>query len=176
MDAVKAVAIARDVLKQLRMDKLRTATNFYIHNWKPLPETILYEDDAQQHLDLIQKSCQVCAKGAAFLSYIRLYNKVNMRKLGLIKHDNQTTIVKRGDDDWNELREVFGKSNLDLIEYAFEGLIIQGPSISSQNKEYVESYHYCIGNSAKRLRAIMINVVRNKGVFKPVMQKTKEKV
>jgi hypothetical protein len=180
MNATKTVAIAKDVLKQLKLNKLRITCGYYLTGDVKTPKLLDTSEDAQKYVDLIQKHCDVCAKGAAILSYARLYDNISLAKLGMYPlrgGDNSQTICG-GSKNWGDMYKIFGLENINKIEAAFEGY---GYWNCNGNKHpdpreiiKVESYEPAYPKPADRLRAIMINVVRNKGVFKPVMQKTKE--
>lgn len=134
----KAVAVAKDVLKNLKA--LRCVSgNTYIERPDLLPMKIKPEDSAQKHIEYFTKRCKVCALGACVISYVRLYNDV------LVKDFRGYSII------CDKLFPVFGRS-MHTIEHAFE----QGVGLKN---------HYDDDN--QRLRAIMLNVVKNKGKFVP---------
>jgi hypothetical protein len=142
--AQKRVAIAQDVIEHL--DALDPRQNYaYVHTCYT-PTTDTEEDGAQQHINKISKDCQVCALGACFLSYIRLFNKV---KLCQITHAGHVFCART--QIYDQLQEFFATSQLGEIEKAFE----------FNNKNFDPSE-----TPKDRLKAIMQNIVDNNGTFK----------
>lgn len=99
------------------------------------------------------KDCRVCAQGAMLISRARIYNSVAL---------NSSARQTNG--------EVMGFGNTELIECAFECRPIFAHTWQSYNSPFVVAA-VRFGNQypdpRKRLRAIMKNVILNKGVFRP---------
>jgi hypothetical protein len=152
------VAIAKDVLKQL--PALNPSKGTYVY--KPNGNKNLHPNDqAQQHIDQISEDCQVCALGACFLSYIRLFNKITVDEITYIENsiDPAHHTVK------NALREHFANEQLALIEAAFEGF--RSPADTTAVVKVIEDFYNKHPNPKKRLKAIMQNIIDNNGEFKP---------
>ena len=135
----KAVAVAKDVLKHLKNIRAISG-NSYIYLAEPLPLRIAEHTSGQKHIDAITSRCEVCGIGACFLSYIRLFNNATVRQV--IRAYSASMIDK--------MQDVFSRSTLEDIERAFE-------SEDGLKKRY--------RNDNQRLRAIMLNIVRNNGIF-----------
>lgn len=169
-NAQKRVLIAKDVIKNLKANKIRAAEGAYarfyeptfgVHSFKPS----CLREQIKEKPELV---CQCCALGSAFYSYIMKYNNF---------------VAGYGQNYFNEfsmevLETIFTKRQLDLIESAFEG---QDRCIRSDDTSYFDPetgvYNDATLNSAirfgrkhhdvsKRLEAIMGNIIKNKGVFK----------
>jgi|SRR6185436_1801424 len=159
------VKVARDVLAQLRLKRYFAEPGTYVNlNFDT------YEDNVRQlsFKDFFKENkeatCNVCALGAAFVSLINIKNKCSVDEI-----DDHSTIFDR-------LEEVFGQKNMALMESAFE-------SVRMVREDYDD---YDMLNAAadwgtkfyddnQRLRAIMLNVVRNGGDFK-LPKKTLERI
>lgn len=147
--AEQRVAIAKDVLTALDARKI-VATNQGYLNGDPTGD----------------KSCRVCALGGVFVT--------GMRK-GLF----QPVEIEHFDDgEWSaideegmreQLRPHFSSKQLSLIESAFEVAWFTDGDIELSQKELERAVafgtRYACPND--RMRAIMKNIIQNKGAFKP---------
>lgn len=160
------IAIAKDVLKQLAAKKIKAKQRVY-GEFK-LKALVKEGDDLQTILktNLKTKSCDACALGAAMISYVRLYDKV---KVGEEVHpDDYSPKELAMDRPELTLGKVFPPEQLDLIEAAFEhdgGLVYY--SVSELELENAKDFGRHFKSSYNRLKAIMGNIVKNKGTFKP---------
>lgn len=131
-----AVEVAKDVLKLLKRTRHYSVLkgHGYVCNFDSEQES------AQQALKdkTTLENCEVCAKGAALISYIRLKNKIKTRDLaeqsGYLAHRISAKLL--GDEEANDM------------ESEFE---------SCSNHEEGET----------TLKAIMKNIIKNKGHFIP---------
>ncbi len=158
------VQIARDVLTQLRLKRFQAEEGTYVN---VNIDGDVYNSDSEHH-SILNKSfkeyfkknkqvtCQVCAIGAAFVSMINIKNKCSVWN------------VMMEDDKWKRLGDCFGADNIDLMESAFEICVLQNANSSLSHKTlYAASlWGSQYQDPNKRLRAIMLNVIRNKGDFK----------
>ena len=139
----KAVAVAKDILKHLKSIRVKSE-NTYLEMKKPLSDRIDNDDNAQRHIDAITKNCEVCAVGACFLSYVRVFNQVTVGD-----------VLKAGYSYMqNKIRDAFPQSMLLEIEDVFEEHQFTSVHLKRQYKD-----------AKQRLRAIMLNIVQNKGKF-----------
>jgi len=164
----KAVAIAKDVIAQLRLKRLIADTGIYCR---------VYYDDAHQYFeDAVnldhsfqetfkndkKVSCGVCAMGAVFIGYINRFNEVVNDS---VKNVMSTDIVTLLDG-------IFSEFQLRLMEFVFEGNWEVCPAelddcpeekekLTRKGQQYYDKYP----DDNQRLRAIMLNVVRNNGEF-----------
>jgi hypothetical protein len=95
--------------------------------------------ELQKAIPEIAKHCMVCAKTAMVLAHRHLYGGAGM------PHNNDIS---------DESRELFGARRADLIEDVFEFPEAYGARFVSLEPK-------------PRLRAIMRNIIRNGGTFKP---------
>jgi len=106
----KRIAIAKDALVQIKTKKIIATNGHYLS----ILSGFKNEDSLQKKIDSKGFSCQCCAKGALFISCVRQVNQVNMT------------------DNWSDERfqkskskDYFSVLQLDMIETAFEGQLIQ---------------------------------------------------
>lgn len=158
-DAVKAIAVAKDVIKQL--NKLHLSSTYVSIRSDKHSLDEIEAKDLQEVIDEIQKKCQVCAMGAVFLSKIRLYNGVttqNLLQYNTGYYRGYSPLLKPFLVE--SLKDCFTEENLDEIERSFE--LWNGPLDNT-------CYQFGIKYKTKkaRLRAIMKNIIKNNGVFIP---------
>lgn len=173
----KRVAVAKDVLKQLAARKIKASPGVYLHAElkKGAPGRESDGGDGyseltgslQDHLTTKVKRCEVCALGAAFVSYVRLFNKVNIGD----ETDTYGGAIEGYYSDLGgeinayrpelQLKRIFSMDQLDLMEAAFEGE--RGPQAYSESFAFYKKYR----TPTKRLEGIMRNIIKNKGTFKP---------
>jgi hypothetical protein len=153
------VAIAQDTIEQLGTLEVTRGTYLTRYTWS---EKIPYEDQAQQHIDKISKDCYVCALGACFLSYIRLFNDVKVSDL--VRGDRQEDLYLYSTSSFikSRLSQYFTHDQLLLIEAAFEGW-----RVADYCSEQVCDFYDKHPDPKERLRAIMQNVIDNNGEFIP---------
>jgi hypothetical protein len=143
----KAIAIAKDVLKQLNARKYTATPGTYVYaktSRKPPPAIGIAD----------MKTCKVCALGACVVSAARLggtrvFNEV-------IRVDPTSTGYEfASNDTFISLRKYFTEFEAEAMESAFE-----------RYKWNTGGTMFRFGTSAKdRLRRIMQNVIDNKGHF-----------
>ena len=73
----KRIAIAKDVIKRIKLGKLRVAHQGYFDRNKEFP---IY-GSLQKQIEKAEANCRVCAMGGMLLSYARLYNEVRCESL-----------------------------------------------------------------------------------------------
>ena len=152
------VIVAKDALLQLQLEKYQPKCGVYIDD--DLKREIQYlpsqgkanrEDSVQPYLNNLN-NCQVCAKGAIFLSSVRAFNDV--------------TVGNFYEGAMNKAYSIFGENNLDRIECAFEQWKLKNSSNNNKNtklNKFIDKYPH----TNKRLEAILKNIIKNKGIFKP---------
>lgn len=155
-DRKLAVAIAKDVLKQLRARRYLAQPGVYL---EADGAKVKGGDDLRKVLPKIKK-CHVCAIGAAFLSYVRLKDGVKVvaadgwpagsRPPAFVHPEGSHTLFSgRASAMRDLLVQAFDRDMLSDIESAFE------------------SNWGGYRTAGNRLRAIMLNIIRNKGKFEP---------
>ncbi len=164
----KRVTIAKDALKQVQLEKYKVLSgNGYVVNDELEDEINTLQQEIEnkgedsckvelrEHLDSILgkvQKCEVCAKGALFLSAIRKFNNFSLSDASWDGVDGEAS---------DQTRKIFGRKNADLIENYFEH---SDPYKYFDNDSYKWSYGY---EDDERLILILKNVIENKGTFKP---------
>jgi hypothetical protein len=178
------VAIAKDVLAQIKSKKIIPQMGVWMEDPKmgSLDDIVynsvdnyLDSDDtcrlmpfsAQDYTKKV-KNCRVCALGSIFVSSVNLFNGVEF--------DNGEEVYDCFENlKTSPLNRYFSPEELELIEGCFEGddgahsdkleTRKRGVAIAFKNKYPVVK---------KRLEAIMHNIIKNDGSFKPEQELTKE--
>lgn len=165
--AQKRVEVAKDVLEQLKTNQYTPNTGFYINIVSNCEES----DDIQSHFSEVRR-CEVCQIGAIILSVTRFRNKLTFGDVG-------TNMYYMNHDKINEiLKGIFTADQLLLIEHAFEGYdpfadrySIEGMDndidLTPQEIERITDFRSHYRKSNTLMRAIMENIIANKGTFKP---------
>lgn len=174
----KAIAIAKDVLHRLKLEKLSLArrTGFIVPK-----ETFPKTGSLQKQIDKAEANCQVCALGGIFLSHVRLHNGVQC--------DNVCDGSFNFHQISSKLKQIFSEKTLALIEGVFEGKIlriayvlsIRGISVGDayDMEKRIKDYHNAVVEKARKgkkllsakakTRALMTeickNIIRNNGEF-----------
>lgn len=164
-----AVAIAEDVLKHL--DAMDITQQTYVSGVFPVDTATLTKDTQLQTVqDEILRNCGVCALGACFLSHIRLFDNITLNDIGYgnlpayIVDDSELELDVGFRPVFDTLAQYFDKDNLALIETAFEcsagfwdGEVPKG--------EAAELFGRAYRKPKDRVRAIMENIIKNRGMF-----------
>lgn len=168
--AQKRVALAKEVLSLFKAGKLRESYGSYV---EPKTEYLLdhravfadHESTLPNGRQLDEtKFCAVCAAGALAVAYRGVPNYVMLSK-----------------DVTECLKPVFSLTQLGLIETAYEGTysgplgkkVKPGKKLAAAASKYVTKAAREDGKDSgskprlERLKAIMRNIIRNKGQFVP---------
>lgn len=187
----KSVAIAKDVLKNMKLMRVETKTYFAV----PLDINLQIGVELKDQLGKLltpAKPCRVCALGACLISHVNLYDdfKVPERTERSYPYDPYARLY---DDDFeDELIDSMGARNMVLIEDAFEltcqswygrgNFDVEGydvdhveeedeaitdPTAKQQLRLDAIAFGQRYADPEKRLAAIMRNVIRNDGEFTP---------
>lgn len=147
----KRIAIAKDALQQLKLNKYLPARGLYVlERWNP--------DESMN--DIIARDgeqCEVCAIGAAFCSLARFNTELTL------EHGSPELVH-------NTLRLCFSNRQMALMEYAFEGRSVS--RITSTLKSYTDcnlayTFWHRHKDATERMKAIFRNIIKNGGTFKP---------
>jgi hypothetical protein len=181
--AEKRVEIAKDVLKQIKANKYRPTSGVWVIDIDGTDVSDLVyatrREDPISAVDLkkdvvckLRGTCDVCALGSLFVSAI---DKFNHTKLSPTCYMDFT---EHEDSKENPLLKWFSAKQLLLIESTFEGghggWAQNVVDVLSANKIFYWDdvvipaiYAYCnkYSDSTNRLKAIMNNIIRNKGTF-----------
>lgn len=173
----QCISVAKDVLKLLSEGFLKARKGTY-GEFRRIPRKYKVGDRSKipdQADDLIKTlkkndaKCEVCGIGACFISLVNLGDNIS----------TNTMIGKRrsfynGISDRTMrilLRKVFSSNQLTLIESAFEKNTTHNDTVSGYEIYDEKVDAACFGDQyisdAARLKAIMKNIIKNKGTFKP---------
>ena len=133
------VEIAKDVIAAVKAQRLVPTRGHYVVFDEPVT------GELRQELANI-KSCQVCALGALMVAKVARTNKCDLF--------NEISLSR--DETTSHLIEFFSDDELDEIEQAFEGVVV-----------YDQKYWFKYPDDSDRLIAIMKNIIKNNGTFKP---------
>lgn len=165
------IAVAKDVLSALRTKKIKPAEGEFVR-----PSVCPTDLSASKKVAAtIQKDCVVCNLGAMFVSLVKLDNKFQFEWLEDPCSGNQEVYIRY---PLPRMRDLFSAQQLILIEHAFEGP--DSGYITDHFREYdpnaevpqrlqdaAYKFYESHSDPAKRMRAVMQNIVKNEGVFKP---------
>jgi hypothetical protein len=166
------VQIARDALKWIRKPNVKVHSGNYFKVTKG-EDTIKVGDDLNQHLSSI--NCTVCAKGGLFIAHVDRFDRC---KVPGYYYRSGPDLYSLG-DEWSitkRLSSHFSLLQLDMIETAFEKRAINDHTNklkSMSTERHTPLVMSCIkfGRQYKsahdRLEAILKNIIKNKGTFKP---------
>jgi hypothetical protein len=177
------IAIAKDVIAGLKSRRYTSTPGDYfdvtIKTDKMISEG---KYDLKRLFSVGMKTCKVCAKGALFIAAVEKYDKV-METVDSLDIEGKIVHIGRDNDGvCGLLKDYFDMDQLDLIEFAFEGVGINGryeergespevspeeermaDAVSSVSKTYIDRF----ADPKKRMIAIMQNIIDNKGTFVP---------
>lgn len=167
------VRIARDVLEQLRLKRYVATPGSYVIVNTPqgsvdmdTPHDSLVElgvdsDESFKKFFKANKAatCEVCALGSAFVSLVNIENKCSVAEMAA--HPDENNMFER-------LAKYFGNDNVALMESAFECREMDSVEIDVEYRmlEAAADWGQKYSDPTARLRAIMLNVIRNRGDFK----------
>lgn len=164
----KRVLIAKDIIEQINLQKIRPMAGVWA---QPYFDKGVNPDDSFQQTFLEGKVnvCQCCALGAIGVSCILFKNEV-------INHDVKD-VTDYGDISYWEgedvvgFFEIFNKKQLDLIEFTYEcgcGATNECDlDYSLETVRRARNFADRYDDSHSRLIAIMQNIIKNNGYFKP---------
>jgi len=169
LDEANRLMGAKDVVAEynISLEKAKEAINFIK---KPLREA---------YLDGTVESCNVCALGGLFMSCTLYNNKTKLDALGSFGEASDLgDFIDRKKPISNGLDKFFSRSQLELIEQAFEGgdgYFGVGCYTHDACDDDVRRYYTYADKYPKdddRMIAIMNNIVKNNGTFVPVKFKS----
>src|SRR5687768_6692896 len=113
----KAVAIAKDMIAQVNLDKLKAKRGRYVDYSSNLFDTSFYISSNTELQPLLcnpnRKSCTTCELGGAFLSLVRFENKATLGDINCYNFNEDGTSRQR-------LEDIFGRKTLAMMETTFE--------------------------------------------------------
>lgn len=121
-------------------------------------------------------------KGALFVCMVDRANAITANDVHISNHSETVTIGGSFVDRY--LKDLFADNQLELIEIAFEGQAFEtnlNTNNTEQAKQDAKMFFRLFGwdrteDTETRLRAILENIVVNKGTFKPEIQPIQKRV
>ena len=162
--AQQRVAIARDVLAQLKAGRLVGNSGSFIGTDLP------YAPPQTQVQEVLKKvpRCDVCAVGSLFLCAVEKFDALKMEDLEAFLEafgDSGVPVVER--DVIPYLQRYFSEAQLRLIEIAFErGEGAYEPKSSREEKASHFGCHDGVTHD-EDIKKIMRNIIKNDGTFVP---------
>lgn len=182
--AEKRVEIAKDVLKQIKANKYRPTQGVWVMdvNGNEVSDLIYRarDKDCDAVVDLkkdvvckLNGKCYVCALGSLFVSAIDKFNHTKLNAGYYVE------FTEHEDSKENPLLKWFSAKQLLLIESTFEGrhgggwaentrYVLSNKKVIYWGDVVIPAIHaYCnkYPDATSRLKAIMNNIIRNKGTF-----------
>lgn len=164
----RAVAVAEDVIKTIRAENnIQIRKGSYFGGRFKLD--VVDENAELQHLlpEIERQGCSVCARGAAFLSHVRLFDNFKAsRVLGRTDdHDFNYDAGCGWHTTENTLQDTFSEQTRNLIECAFEMSRNHRYGVSLELAQGAVEFGVRFPKDDERLVAIMENVIANDGEF-----------
>ena len=154
--ADKRVAIATDVILQLRAGKFNAQQGVYASLGRELTNTELKKDASEVFTN---KSCTVCGIGGLFVSAVCNADNLPVSQVELF---NIREASVSGEAAYDYLVQFFDEDQLKLIETAFE----QRDDFGADDYEAL-LFGEDVEDDEDRLRLIMENIIVNNGTFVP---------
>ena len=166
--AAKRVMIAKDVLEQLQAKRIVAKKGTYCTFKLNEVRTIKKSDNKSVRENFHNgaiTSCKTCGIGAIMLSTILFKNGIN------VQHNIQFASVWNDSDTDQQatalVLKYFDEQQLRLIEAAFECWSVRRFVNDQLLAEQASNFGALFSSPTKRLKAIMENIIRNKGTFVP---------
>lgn len=172
--AEQRVQIAKDVIKWLRLGKLKAKKGHYVVGVSE--QTVgdgigQFEGDANVLTRLQQRNvpCEVCARGALFIAAVDRYDECRISKAaGDYRVDSALANLAGWEaEDERGLSRFFAKKQYLLIEYAFEGAVYGEAADDERlpDVKLAKRWKVAYRGASARLDAICRNIVSNNGTF-----------
>ena len=164
--AQRRVMVAEDVLAQVKLGEIKVTSGTYLSVNQEFAGG-LCQDDALYDVINETRKCKACAIGSVFYSKITNY--------GYCSKDHKMSAMNRGSDGIEMfetnmvdiMADAFTEKELRTLEYAFEGYNYGGIEFSEDDGDILRKYHHKHASDKARLKAIMKNIIKNKGDFTP---------
>ena len=157
----KRVAIAKDAIAQIQSGKYKPTTGKYIELNNSL-KILGSGSKSLQDAFLNATKCQVCARGALFVSQICKGNKCSLSDIGLHESDRYINLYNFKDHE----SKIWDEETIYLIESCFEKReMCEESSVAYSDIEAAIHYGKSFKSAKDRLVGICQNIIDNKGKF-----------
>jgi hypothetical protein len=179
----RRIAVAKDVIKHLNLGHIDSGS--YLESVEVSEKAdidkvnnIVDSKTLQANIDSLARTCKVCALGACFISYIRLYDSVDPSSCVKNFYNGERKYAYADYEDIiDDLKTIFNDKDLIYIESAFERSDM-GDCLSCEYSLVAVQDAIDFGRKysdpKKRLRAIMKNIIDNDGTFTPKAKNDKK--
>ena len=150
------VAVARDALKNLVPRHVKSGFSYIAYRGARVPAIDGGESCAIART--LQKKCDVCLKGALLLAAVARKNDFNFETAS-VRNSTSLWVLHSGILD--RLAGLWSRQELDEMECAFECY----PGYRGDDK--ANTFGTQFKKDSDRMVAILKNVIKNRGVFKP---------
>lgn len=164
-NAGKRILIAKDVISLIKSKKIKAISQIF---YEANPIDVLEGEGFQKaFIDKKILNCQCCAQGAMMVSCTLFNNNYTVEESETFNGDFNDLGFKIKDDFKlkNGLNKYFSKTQLALIEQAFENRKGAFTRCSPKQAMIINKFYDKNPNDKKRLLAIMKNIIDNKGKF-----------
>lgn len=145
-----------------------------VHTSSPLHWGADLSGDLREAIN--DKQCRVCALGGLFTANVLRNDQFPADNAFIDGYDD--TLKVESFDMRGNLERIFSQTQLELIEAVFETEFVTDNFHSEAQIERLEPlllyYRDKYPNDSDRMRAIMLNIIRNKGKFVPPKRFTKK--
>lgn len=184
----KRIAIAKDVLEQIKVNKYNALGRSYI---TPIYNEEILDDDASVQSNFDEISCECCALGAMFMSNVKFNNQCTIEDInGITFHISkkiskdltlyftieQLMLIECAFEKWDS-EWLIGHQDFDDHGYITDGLFAgndfidfeSGLSTIEMSELIDKAYNYTadVEDPNERLKKIMENIIENNGEFIP---------
>lgn len=156
----KRMAIALDIISRVITGQIDPITGYYVSVRRPWE----YDGDkqAKPYINSGELKCQACALGSTLISLVSRENKCTIDHLT----DGYHFSALAGNSHRKRLGKIFSHIQLSLIESAFE--IVDKRSMGAEvDVSAAIEFGKKFKKDSERLVNICLNIVENKGTFKP---------
>lgn len=154
----KRIMIAQDAIKRILAGQFIPATDWFV-----IFDTKNIQNQSVKEMVEKKEKCQVCAKGALFLSFIK--NRNNYKTDRILEAGN---CVELDSIEMMMLSRIFSTKQLTLIETAYEGEhYCWNDRLTEDEEDACIRYYSKYRTSRDRLLSICKNIIKNNGEFKP---------
>ena len=154
--AEKRIAICKDVIARIESQKIIPYSGQFWRGRDSILDSMKEKLSPQEYFN--KNSCQVCAKGAIFCSWIGNFNKLGWGQADCVSECIEVLDEKKEPRYPKEILKVFGREFLDNLEAAFEG------DAYDWHYDREETLRYAVGfEGINKLGELMHNIIMNNG-------------
>ncbi len=159
----RRVEIAKDVIKSLKLKKIRAKTG----RFASLKHTQPNACDSTNMLEVFESTrCDCCARGAMFVSAVRKFDNVTAKDVGT----GNVWVGEITDYNFKHIEDGYWDAKqIQMIETAFESeaSYVLSDLLSDEEISVCKKFKKRYKTPEKRMIGIMRNIIKNKGTFKP---------